>query len=86
VNPEASTEVFYLTNVFQTLGILVREQLIDPKFIYRNYPRGAIGFWNRLKPYVLGIREVNNNPNEYDTFEWLANKMKELQKKESEQS
>jgi hypothetical protein len=84
VNPEAAAKVAWLANFWQTLGVLARENLIDPKFSYRNYPKNAITAWNRLKPYVMGVRELYNNPQAFDAFEWLANKMKKIQ--ESEQS
>nr|ADQ54405.1 hypothetical protein E37-7F_22 [uncultured marine crenarchaeote E37-7F] len=82
VNPEAAAEVVYITGVFQTWGVLVREKLIDPKLIYRTFPRAPIRYWERLKPYVMGVRELYGNPHEFDAFEWLDNKMKEMLKEE----
>ena len=57
VNPEAAAKVMYIGNTFHTLGVLAREKLIDPKFIYEHDRHSVVLTWNRLKPYVIGVRE-----------------------------
>jgi hypothetical protein len=84
VNPEAAAKVMYIANIFQTLGVLVREKLIDSKFIYKQDPHSVVLTWNRLKPYVIGVRENLGYPKLYDGFEWLANLVTEMRKEESE--
>ena len=84
VNLEAATKVMYIANLFHTLGVLARERLIDPKFIYKQDPHSVVLTWNRLKPYVIGVRKNLGIHQLYEAFEWLANLMTEMQ--ESEQS
>jgi hypothetical protein len=82
VNPEAAAKVMYIADSFQTLGVLAREKVIDHKFIYKQDPHSVVLTWNRLKPYVIGVRENLGIHQLFEPFEWLANLMTEMQKSE----
>ena len=82
VNPEAAAKVLEVARRYETLGSLVREKLIDPKFLYKQDPHSAVLTWERLKPIVMGVRKNLNITNWGKSFEYLVNLMREMQKQE----
>jgi len=78
VNTDAAAKVLYSTERFNTLAFFVKEGLIDFKLLYRFNPRFVIGAWERLEPYVMGVRKISN-PKYGDSFEWLYKQYKREQ-------
>jgi hypothetical protein len=78
VNPDASAKVLNLAVSYNTLGFLAREGLIGVNLIYRFNGPNIINAWERLEPYVRGIRPIYH-PTFCDSFEWLYKQFKKIQ-------
>ncbi len=74
-NPEAAGKLFSVGMLYQTIGMLVREKLIDPSLVLQENPWAVMATWEKLKPVVKGIRKTGD-PRFWSSFEYLANQIK----------
>lgn len=79
VNPDAAAKVTHIANTFNTIAFLAEEGLVDVQLIYRFNGPAFINAWERLEPYVIGIRKHFNFPTYCASFEWLYKQFKTIQ-------
>jgi hypothetical protein len=76
----AQTVVFVVATYFSEWGVFLHRKIVDIDFLYDIFGSIAIKLhWEKVKPIVLGIRELFHNPGVFCWFEYLYN---EMQKKE----
>ncbi len=56
---------------FEEAGQLIRAGQMRADLFFDSW-YGMPAAWHRLQPYVQGLREEQNNPHLYESFEWLA--------------
>lgn len=74
-NLDAATKLFSVGMLYETIGMLVSEKLIDPSLVFRENPWAAAETWEKLEPVVRGIRQTAD-PKFWDSFEYLATEIK----------
>jgi len=74
-NLEAATKLFSIGMVYETIGMLVSENLIDPRLVLRENPWAAVETWEKLESLVKVFRS-GGDPKFWDSFENLANQIK----------
>ena len=70
-NLEAATKMFSVGMLYETIGMLVKEKLIDPSLVFGENPWAAVETWEKLETVVKVIRE-SSDPKFWDSFEYLA--------------
>jgi hypothetical protein len=70
----------YMTNVslFNTLGLLLKENLIDPKLIRAIMTYSIPLAWEKCNPVIQGLRKRYNLPTYLENFEYLYNETQKL--------
>ena len=77
-NREAYISYYYVTRIYQNLGVLVRDQILPLETLAEQIrPRAIITMWEKIQPVVLHHRE-NTNPKAFDALEFLYYEMKAL--------
>jgi hypothetical protein len=66
-------------NYFEQLGVLFRNKLIDAHLIGQLFPISAT--WEKMEPFVKGLRKEYQSQEYYEWFEYLYNEMKEREQK-----
>jgi hypothetical protein len=82
-NEEAFITMVEVVWYFEGVGQLLREELIDIGLVEAMYSDRVIRLWEKGYPIILGLRELNQNPDYYGNFEYLYREMKKRQEKSS---
>jgi hypothetical protein len=72
VNPEAASKLYAILNLFNNIGSLVKNNIVDLDFVLQSLSPVMIkGTWFKLKPLVEFWRDVYDYPEYYKMFEYL---------------
>jgi len=72
----AQTAVFVVATYLTEWGVLLHRKIIDIDFMYDIFGSTAIKWhWEKVKPIVLGLRELFHNQDVFGSFEYLYNEM-----------
>jgi hypothetical protein len=72
VNPEAYSDFMLLGTFFEGLGVLVKQGLVDLNLVKDLLSHRIIWYFeNVLGPMLTDIREVTQDPTQYDHVEYL---------------
>ena len=74
-NLEAATKLLSVGMLYETIGMLVNEKLIDPSVVFGENPWAALQTWEKLEPIVRRFRE-SSDPQFWDSFEYLATEIR----------
>jgi len=66
-------------NYFEQLGVLFRNKLIDAHLGSQLFPISAA--WEKMEPFVKGLRKEYQSQGYYEWFEYLASEMKKREQK-----
>jgi hypothetical protein len=73
-DPVLFADMIFIQNRFQSLGIMLKDKIIDPDLLYRIYqPNSILVTWEHYRPNILARREEINDPNILSDFEYLYN-------------
>jgi hypothetical protein len=76
-NQEAAVDFTYIGSIYNNLGVLFKEENVDPDFLLKLYPANSIiGMWEQFEPVIQMIRERNRTPNHWRHFELLYREAK----------
>ena len=62
----------YVANLFEGMGACVAAGSLDKEIICNLYSVNLLNAWEAVSPVVTLIREVNNRPQVWENFEYLA--------------
>lgn len=82
-NPEAYISIIQVLELFTMVGLYVEQKALDIEIIKRHNGKITMMVWEKLGEFVLGHREVTENPLHWYSFEYLYNEMEKLYQKES---
>jgi hypothetical protein len=72
MNPEATTKLFAIGNMFNSAGKMVKDGLVEPEFIWQFHsPFSILLMWEKVKPLVDKWREIWNDSSVWESFEYL---------------
>jgi len=66
-------------NYFEELGVLFSNKLIDAHLVNQLFPTSAT--WEKMEPFVKGLRKEYQVRSYYEWFEYLYNEMKKREQK-----
>ena len=73
-NPEAWVKRNLVSARYESLGVMLKEKMIDPDILYQLYkPRTILTAWSRFENSILILRERFNDPTWGAGFEYLVN-------------
>lgn len=76
---EERARVLYILNVYNSLGLLLKEKVTEPHLMFKMFPPPAvISTWKKYEAWIQEVRELSNDPQEYDGFEFLYNEVRRL--------
>ena len=76
-DPELFAEMIFIQARFQSLGIMLKEKIIDPDLLYMIYqPHSILATWEHYRPNVIARREEIKDPNLLKEFEYLYDETK----------
>ena len=59
-------------NMFEEIGNLVKNGIVDEYLLLDEYVTQVLGMWNRLEPYTALTRDVTGDMGLWDNFEYLT--------------
>lgn len=65
-------DIYAVASFMETMAVLTRRGALDPSLIVDAYGFGIRRHWIALSPFVERFRRVENNPDIFNNFEWLA--------------
>ncbi|HEX6822562.1 MAG TPA: N-acetyltransferase [Candidatus Sulfotelmatobacter sp.] len=72
----------HVANYFESLGLMVHEQLIPKEFVWESVGIRIFHYWNALQPYVEYKRQKADDRRIYERFDELYKSMAEVDKLE----
>jgi hypothetical protein len=64
--------VILIGNMYDEMGMLVRNRIIDKKLFVYQYSSHVIEQWNRLSGYIAFVREASGRNSTWEMFEYLV--------------
>ena len=78
-DPKFFAQLIYIRNLFNSAGLLLKEQDVDPELLFQLYAPGAvISLWEKQLPHIIAVRKLFNYPGLYSGFEYLYNQAKRI--------
>ena len=74
-NKYGFTEVMELSTLFEGLGVLLQQKLIDIKMIDQFFSPTLSFLWDKMKPIIYGMRKYLNEPFYFSHFELIVNQL-----------
>jgi len=71
--------IMTMGNYFEAIGTLLRRKLVDIDLVWDYWGETAVLLWEKLKPYVEGVRKEFNQPEFADNTEYLFNELQRTQ-------
>jgi len=75
VNPDSFAKRMALFCVYETLGYLIKQEVIDQELIYINGGNSAIFLWAKFKPILEEYRRIAYGSDMFAYFEYFAGEM-----------
>ena len=72
------------TSVWEGVGVMVRENLIDIRLVALTASGDIMILWEKLFPLIEGLREHNNWPRFSVEYEYLYNEIKRFMEEHAE--
>jgi len=77
INPKSVARFQNEGNYFNSIGLLLKEKVVNPEFLFSLLtPTTIISTWRRYEPIVKEQRKNTNDPMHRKHFEYLANEVK----------
>ena len=78
----AQTAIFVASTYFSEIGTLLHRKIIDINFLYDIWGSTSIKLnWEKVKPVVLGLRELFHEPRAFVSFEYLYDEIKKREQR-----
>ena len=83
VNPEMAALRTSLWSEYDGIGMLVQDSMIDLNTVYRMMYQAIVMVWYKYETIIKGLREMEDGPGPsyYMNFEYLANELIKIRKK-----
>ena len=75
VNPESFSQRMAMFNIFETIGYLLKQGVVDKELIYVVGGSTAIFLWAKFRPMMVGYRKLAYGSDMFSNFEFLAREM-----------
>jgi hypothetical protein len=69
------TDVTLIAELFEGIGVLLEQNLIDVKMVDRLFGPTLNSLWIRMKPVLYAMREGLNEPFFFSHYEYLINRL-----------
>jgi hypothetical protein len=75
------TEIVEITVLFEALGVLLEEKLIDIDLVDHLFGPTLNSLWERMRPVLYAMRESMNEPFFFSHFEYLVRRLDSYRKR-----
>ena len=75
-NLDGYSEHAYLWQLYDTVGFLLKKEVIDVSFLDDLLKATVLFAWRKFEPVIKANRERAGQPNLWNQFEYLANEIK----------
>ena len=75
------TELVEIAVLFEGLGVLLEQKLIDIELVNRLFGPTLDLLWERIQPVINAMRKATNRPFFFSHFEYLINRLSSYRKK-----
>jgi hypothetical protein len=75
------TEAVEIAVLFEGIGVLLEQELIDMKMVDRLFGPSLNLLWERMRPLIYAMREGLNEPFFFSHFEYLITRLSAYRKK-----
>ena len=73
-SPESRASFNYLQDIYNNIGIMLKEKMMDPDLLYQLFPPlQTIYFWESIEPIIKDYRQRTNDVTYNAAFEYLYN-------------
>lgn len=72
------SDVLSVQTFFEGIGVLLKNKLIDPDFVYELMPTMVTSLWKKYESIVLSVREFSGYPQYWRPLEYLSDCMVEI--------
>ena len=79
-NLDAYSEHLFVWHLYDTIGFLLKKEVIDPSFIDDLFKASLLVAWRKFEPVIKMNRQRVNQPNLWNHFEYLAEEITRTQK------
>lgn len=69
---ETRRAAILIGNMYEELGILIKNGIIDQKLFVYEYSPHIVEQWNHLEHYIAFLREAHGTNTTWEMFEWLV--------------
>ena len=73
-------ELIMIGNFYERTGALLKRRLADPSLIADILAVSEI--WEKIRPWVMDVRQKTNDPYLFESFEYLYNEMKKREQRQ----
>jgi hypothetical protein len=77
------TEVTQLAVLFEGIGVLLEQELIDTKMVDRLFGPTLNQLWQRMQPVIYAMRKGLNEPFFFSHYEYLVKRLETYRRKTS---
>lgn len=77
VDTEAAKAIRYVLNHYEYVSVGVQSGIYDEAMLKEGSYNTVVRLYQRAKPYIESVREVNGRPTIYQEFQWLAKRWEE---------
>ncbi|HUK79863.1 MAG TPA: hypothetical protein VLU91_04295 [Nitrososphaerales archaeon] len=78
------TGVTQIAIIFEGLGVLLEQSLIDIKLVNSLFGPTLVSLWEPIQPIIQGMRKSLNEPFFFSHFEYLYNRLAEYRREHPE--
>jgi len=78
-NLDSYSEHLFVWQLYDTIGFLVKKEVIDLSFIDDLFKASLLAAWRKFEPVIKMNREKVNQPNLWNHFEYLAEEIMRAQ-------
>lgn len=76
-DPELFNDMLYIQARYQSIGVMLKEKMIDPDLLYKIYtPNSIVTTWEHYRIKLLSRREEVGDPGMWREFEYLYEETK----------
>ena len=61
----------------ENIGVMTYQRIVPFQVVHNLMGSSAVLLWRRLEKWIAGLREELENPDAFEWFQWLAEKLEE---------
>lgn len=76
--PDGEHYAMMIATTMENIGVMMYQRIVPSSVVHNLIGSSTRIMWNKLEPWALDLRAELNAPNAFEWFQWLAERMKDL--------